>query len=318
MRRLIGLAVLVVALAGSTEAASSDGGQPGAIAGPDGVTTPQSDVRWVTLADSRNTVVAAVVRNGGAVLRWRSLPGNYQVPGVTVSGSGAGLSAEGGTLVLVRQSSQRRTTLAVFDTNRMTVARRITLRGTYSFDAISPDGGSLYLVQHLSSNDPTRYAVRAYDVSAGRLRPRPIVDPREHGDEMRGFPLSRAYSPDGRWAYTLYDGNGKHPFVHALDTVAGRARCIDTPMLAGRHDLYDLTVKTGPGGRTLSVGGRHGPLASVDTRTFRVTKPAPASAAASTPSGGAGSWPLLGLAGLALAAGAAALRLRRRRRLATG
>ena len=49
---------------------------------------------------------------------------------------------------------------------------------------------------------------------------------------MRGYPLTRVASPDGRWAYTLYDGGGKHPFVHALDTLEGRAVCIDLPAFA--------------------------------------------------------------------------------------
>ena len=44
---------------------------------------------------------------------------------------------------------------------------------------------------------------------------------------MRGQPLTRATSPDGRWAYTLYDGAGKEPFIHALDTSTRSARCID-------------------------------------------------------------------------------------------
>ena len=38
---------------------------------------------------------------------------------------------------------------------------------------------------------------------------------------MRGYPLARTSSSGGAWVYTLYEGD--EPFVHALDTVHGRA-----------------------------------------------------------------------------------------------
>ena len=93
----------------------------------------------------------------------------------------------------------------------------------------------------MSPRDPTRYAVRAYDVGAGQLLAKPIVDPNEEGpDEMRGYPLTRTVSPDGRWAYTLSDGTGQQPFIHALDISQGRAVSIDTPSLARRRALDRL------------------------------------------------------------------------------
>jgi len=74
--------------------------------------------------------------------------------------------------------------------------------------ALSPDGATLYLIQYTSRRDPTRYEVRAYDLPRDRLRPGAIVDPREPDERMRGFPITRSTSRDGRWAYTLYDGAG--------------------------------------------------------------------------------------------------------------
>ena len=59
---------------------------------------------------------------------------------------------------------------------------------------------------------------------------------------MRGQPLSRAMSPDGRWAYTLYDGNGETPFVHALDTSRATARCIDLDAIGGDENLWRLRL----------------------------------------------------------------------------
>ena len=129
------------------------------------------------------------------------------------------------------------TTFAVISTARFAVTRTFTLQGDYSFDAISKDGGTMFLIQYTSAADPTRYAVRAYDLTASRMVPRPIVDPRERGDAMRGSPITRTTSRDGRWAYTLYDGAGRTPFVHALDTSRRQARCIDLPMLVGATNL---------------------------------------------------------------------------------
>ena len=69
----------------------------------------------------------------------------------------------------------------------------------------------------VSARDLNNYAVRAYDLRTRRLLPRPVVDPHEADEPMRGIPVTRVPSTDGRWAYTLYD-NGRHSFVHALDT----------------------------------------------------------------------------------------------------
>ncbi len=151
----------------------------------------------------------------------------------------------------------------------------VTLKGDFSFDAISPDGRLLYLVQYLSPRDPTRYLVRLYDLRAGRLLPEPIIDPREVGDVMRGTPITRASSPDGRWAYTLYDGAGAHPFIHALDTTGRTARCIDLHGLMGFDGLFELRLDSSPDGGTLSVvhPRYERPFAIVDTTTWRVSEP---------------------------------------------
>jgi hypothetical protein len=107
------------------------------------------------------------------------------------------------------------------------------------------------------------------------------VDPREPDEEMYGVPVTRASSPDGRWAYTLYD-SPKHPFVHALDTSGRTAACIDLDDVptAWRATL-DLR------GPTLDVlGPKGGVLASIDTNTNTVT-PAPEGKADAAAAGGA-------------------------------
>jgi hypothetical protein len=131
---------------------------------------------------------------------------------------------------------------------------------------------------------------------------------------MRGSPLTRATSPDGRWAYTLYDGAGMAPFVHALDLTRGAARCIDLDALAGRPDLGALRLGVSAGGGTITVLKGARPLERIDARTFRVTEPA---APAPPPRGGGLPWGLVAaaVAALVVAAGVASVALRRRRRL---
>jgi hypothetical protein len=119
---------------------------------------------------------------------------------------------------------------------------------------------------------------------------------------MRGLPVARASSPDGRWAYTLYDeSGGEYPFIHALDTETATARCIDLDQLAGRDDLYALSLHVGPSG---AIAVRHiereRPLLVVDPGTFQVRAPAQPAPRRSRPQEDGGSaWPIVA-AGLGL------------------
>jgi hypothetical protein len=192
------------------------------------------------------------------------------------------------------------------------VRQKVVLEGDFAFDAISPDGSLLYFINYLSPRDPTKYAVRVFDVQSGALLPEPVVDRTEPDEDMRGSPISRASSPDGRWAYTLYDGAGKTPFVHALDTVAVDAHCIDLDALAGRQDLPFLRLRVRGGFLNVMKGKRT--LLLVNTKSFRVSKPE----AAVSGDGDSGAWLPIGLAAGAMIVlgGAGVAFLRRRRRLA--
>jgi hypothetical protein len=177
-------------------------------------------------------------------------------------------------LIQPRQAFPRAvTTLALLDVPSLHLRRTITLRGDFSFDAISTHGRTMFLINYTSPADPTRYTVRAYDLQAGALLPKPIVDPAETSDKMRGAPITRMLSPDGRWAYTLYDGAGGTPFVHALDTATSRAHCIDLPMLVGNQSLWSLRFTRGPGAQ-IRIGAPGEQLALVDTTTFAASVPA--------------------------------------------
>jgi hypothetical protein len=244
--------------------------------GSSGVTAPEGNVRYVTLPAGRNTLVAMVSANGGKVVRSRLLRGNFTVPAVAYDGSAGGLSADGNILVLItpRQGFPRaKTTFRLLDATLLRPKKTLTLPGDFSFDALSPNGRWLYLIEYYSPVDPLKYRVRVLDAANRKLLPGPIVDPREPGEQMNGDPLTRATSLDGRWAYTLYAGT-EHPFVHALDTVRRDARCVDLDWLTGRRDLPSLRLSLGSGGGDLNVQAPDGrALAVVDTRTFEVALP---------------------------------------------
>ena len=148
--------------------------------------------------------------------------------------------------------------------------RDIALRGSWSYDAVSPDAETLFLVEHISVGASPRYRVRALDVASGRLFPKPIVDPRENEALMRGQPATRVSSSDGRWAYTLYGRPKNEPFVHALDTERARAFCIDLPLELSQDKQMSLRLRLGRRGRRLAVRSGSAIVAEVDTKTFEV------------------------------------------------
>ena len=311
---IVGL-VLAASWGGSATASAAGGPiLPGPAYGPQGVTAPGSGDRYVTLFGANPLLIARVQQDGGQVLDSGSF-GNFAIPSVTVNGSAGGLSADSSTLVLAptRPGLRRpKTTLKVLDAERLRVRKLIRLDGSFTFDAVSPDGARIYVIEYPSAPDTTRYSVRAVNTRSGRLLPDPIVDPNEPPGEMRGYPLRRASSPDGRWAYTLYDGGGKHPFIHALDTVEGRAVCIDLDAIDVRA-AYSTRLTASADGSELTLSDRkHGPIGVVDAQTFEVSAP-------SQTDGGDG-FPWLGvvLVPLALAGAWLLARTIRRRRLAPG
>jgi len=272
---LITALALVAALAAvGGSSASADGGGPTTIlVGGKGVTSPDGEVRYVTLATGRRTIVSVVRVRGGQVVRWRLLRGYFGVPVIALDGDTEGVSRDGRTLVLAETPSDSSTGIstrfAVIDTRSLRL-RRISLDGNYSYDALSPDASTLFLVEYLATGPDARYRVRSYDLVAGRLIPRAVV---EKGAElvMQGQAVTRATSSDGRWAYTLYARRKREPFVHALDTVSRQSICIDLPLGLGPARQMQLRLKLGPDG-TLAVRKDRRTVAVVDTRTFAVRR----------------------------------------------
>lgn len=273
--RLLALLAVAATAAGTASAGAlgNGGPSPGVLSGGPGLLAPGGDVRYVTIPARRSTVVAVVRVRSGRVVRFASFRGSYGVPLVAYDGTADGLSADGRTLVLGSTAVGFRATsrFAVLNARSLRRERILTLRGTFSFDALSPDASRLYLVEHLSARDNTRYRVRAFDLAQGRLLRRPVVDRSSRTAEMRGSPAARVATRDGGWAYTLYVG-GHHPFVHALETRRGEAVCIDLPWRGAQNRLWQMRLTLSRDGRQLALEprGRGRPVFVIDTRTFRV------------------------------------------------
>ena len=272
LRSLAALLVIGAIAVGSAGANGSPY-SPGLVYGWPGV-GEKSGPRLVAFGMPKSTIVAAVRARDGRVLKSSVVRGFYGVPLVAYDGSAGGLSGDGRSLVLSSYGPQPgqagKTRFAVLNTRTLAVRRTFVLDGSWSFDAISPNGSTMYLTEHVRAGENPLYRVRPLDASTGLLRGA-IVDRLEGEGEMGGVPVARAASPGGRWAYTLYARRGDHPFVHALDTAKREAFCIDLPL---RLDFNrQSTLRLGLSGRTLSVrlyAGRR--LATVDTGTWEVER----------------------------------------------
>jgi hypothetical protein len=290
-------------------AALADGGPFLVTQGGQGVATRDGAFHYVAVPDGARTLLEKLQVADGQVNYWLPLKGSWGIPTLgTGSQIGQGLSWNGRTLVLAEPPGYwSPSRFLLVDLKRLRAVRTITLHGFFSFDALSPDGSRMYLIQysHGRTGNLSHYSVREYDLRTNRLLPGKIAARDEDGDEptMAGYPLTRTTSADGRWVYTLYQKPSGMPFVHALDTVAGVAHCIDLPANRG---LYNVVLSLRNHDRTLAVHWRSGrPWLDVAVGSWRISQP------------GAGfpwAWAGAAIAGALTLLAAGALLLWRRRR----
>ena len=265
--------VVALGCAAATQAVALGAGpSPGVMQGLDGVA--RGDVRYVAVPSRGETVLTAVRRNGGRVLRFKALPGFWGIPLVDFAGTAGGLSRDGTTLILGDGSGlnpkAKQTSFLVVETKRLRVLQTVRLKGSFSFDALSPNARHLYLIEHLySGEDPTHYRVRVYDLRRQRLQPRVISDKASWDTDMQGMPISRLAR--GGWAYTLYGGPGTaRAFIHALDTRHARAVCIFMPWRYQPDNLFQVRLRRDGDGHLAVRGPRGRVLAVVDMQEKRV------------------------------------------------
>jgi hypothetical protein len=289
---MVVVALAAVVLLALVPASAAADGLPAVGIDASPLAAPRGELEYTTERAGSGTRLVESARYGGP-LRRRRLARSFSIPAVAYDGSPSGLSADGRTLVLISPRTRfprRQTTFAVVDVRRLSVRRLIRLRGDFSFDALSPDGRLMYLIEY-SRRTFANYSVRAYDMRARRLFRAPVVDPDEAGEPMTGVPVTRVSGAHGRWAYTLYDSS-PHPFVHALDTERRTAVCIDLDHL--RRGMWGATLSLR--GPRLDVVGRAGRLlAAIDARTHHlIRRPAPRTEDAGS------SWPAIAASTAAL------------------
>lgn len=239
----------------------------------EGVVAPSGDVRYAASRAPGSTTVTATHFGDGKLLLSKTFDGAYGIPAVTSNGLAGGLSPNGRLLVLVEPPTYRglreRSRFLVVSTRSLSPASKIVLRGEFGFDAISPDGRTLYLIQRKSSSDLVSYLVRAYDLETKRLLSRVIVDKSQAAETMRGWPVARATSTRGRWVYTLYDRGTLSPFVHALNAAGRTAFCIDLPKT--NYDVWQARLELRADQRQLVVRSAGGStIATIDTKSLKV------------------------------------------------
>jgi hypothetical protein len=264
MFRRLGLYLTVLGALAVVSVASAAYPAPFALQGGQGVLSNDGTTRFVAVGTGESTVVRASKANGGAVVMLsQSIGGSFGVPMLTSSGPGGGMFRDGSTFVLQSTGLQATTQFVLVGTADLEVRDQIALKGTFAFDALSPDGSKLYLIQHKSAQDVQHYIVRAYDLSAHQLMPGRIADKTQKNWVMQGWAVARATTASGRWVYTLYANPGGFPFIHALDTVKGVAHCVGVPwpQSANQDEVFSFT---------LSLSGKKLVVKAATGGTYRV------------------------------------------------
>jgi hypothetical protein len=181
--------------------------------------------------------LSAIDPASGRTLTQTTIPAGYTLPDFGYAGTSAGLSPNGQWLALTSQGKQAGgvvTNFLVGSTFLSDPFVSVQVDGNFSFDALSNDGQSLYLIQRMA--DPNHYQVRLYDIGARSLVARPVVDKREPNEPMEGIRGDSIADPNGNQVFTVYLRDAG-PFIHALPLINQPfAWCVDLPS-KGANDM---------------------------------------------------------------------------------
>jgi hypothetical protein len=237
-----------------------------------GLLSLDKTIKFVALQRGAETKLEALRVEDGSQVAVGAVHGSFGIPMLTYNGLTGGLFRGGSAFVIQSVTPGSPTRFEIVGAKDLAVRQAITLHGYYGFDALSPDGSRMYLIQHTSARDYEHYVVRAYDLSAHRLLPGRIADKAQKSWLMKGQAVARTTSAGGRWVFTLYQNPGGYPFVHALDTVRGVAHCVGIPWKGNQDSLQDFTLALHGGVLTLRQFDRT-TYARIRTGTWRVSQP---------------------------------------------
>jgi hypothetical protein len=273
IRRLGSLLVVLGALA-LPAAASAAYPAPFAVQGGAGLPNLDGSVRYVAqTASGANTRITALSAASGEAAPSVLIHGEYGIATLTQSGLTGGLFHDGSAFVAQSMGLSSTSRFMVIGTKDLVPRQTITLKGTFGFDALAPDGSKLYLIQHTSSQDIQHYVVRAYDLKTHKLLRGRVADKTQRSWVMQGWAVDRVTTSDGRWAYTLYTNPGGYPFVHALDTVRGVAHCIGVPWRGDQTEPWNMRLALNDDGRSLAVNRTSGTFVSIDVSNWKISYP---------------------------------------------
>jgi DNA-binding beta-propeller fold protein YncE len=173
-----------------------------------------------------------------------TIDGAWRLPTIGADPTPVGVSIDGETIVLVEDSAASASPAET--TSRVAILRRslaaapriVTLAGSFEYDTLSPDGSTLYVVEHLAGPPDGHYQVRAVDTASGALRDAVVADKTGGDEAMAGWPIAQVRRPDGM-VFTLYRGP-EHPFIHALSSIDAWALCIDLPATGADDTAAEL------------------------------------------------------------------------------
>jgi len=272
VRRLASLFAIVGALA-IVPLASGAYPAPFAVQGGTGLLSVDGSVHFVALKLGSDTRISALGSGDYATLS-KTVPGAFGIATLTQNGLAGGLFHDGSAFVLQSMGLSTTSRFMVVGTKDLVPRETITLNGVFGYDAVSPDGSKLYLIQHTSTQDIQHYIVRAYDLHAHKLLPGRVADKTQKSWVMQGWAVDRVTTPDGRWAYTLYSNPGGYPFVHALDTVRGVAHCIGVPWRGDQNEPWQMRLALRADGKSLAVDRQTGQaFVAIDTSTWKISYP---------------------------------------------
>lgn len=246
---------------------------------PTGVPT---NPEWGSLISTElkpgSTIVRDVVVQPGLPGDAAAVDGSWRLPTIGPDPVPVGLALGGPTIVLVENvapGTNGRTRFAILERGFTTKPRIIELAGRFDYDALSPSGSVLYVVEHLDADAGGRYQVRAVELPSGTLRDGVIVDKRNVDEAMAGYPLAQVRRADGG-VLTLYRGK-EHPFIHALNSVDGWALCIDLPANGANVDAAAADwglAQTEDGHAAYAVNATLGLVEEIDPANFAISREA--------------------------------------------
>lgn len=273
VRRLGSCLVVLVSLAAAPTAFAAFPG-PYALQGGQEVLSKDGTVSFTAAKGVHGTLIRAISPEDGTVLRARTVKGRYGIPTLQAGKPGEGISRDGKTFVIQNVGFADTSRFKLLSTSDLSTVDSFSLNGTYAFDALSPNGSMMYLIQHQTTQDVNHYIVRGYNLRTHTLLPQRIADKTQSSWVMQGWAVTRTTSPTGRWVYTLYANPGGYPFVHALDTVKRVAHCVGLPWPATNGEqgaVFNFTLALT--GNKLAVRYRGGSVYRyINTTNWKVSK----------------------------------------------